>query len=68
MPLVSAAVSNIREEHDRVEVLGLTYFQLANDCIHEIRESETGEMSHAGEFETSLMSYLRPDLVDVDDR
>lgn len=68
MPLVSAAVSTIGEEHDDVEVLGLTYFQLANDFIDDIRESETGGMSHAGEFETSLMMYLRPELVDEDDR
>ena len=66
MSLISASVSTIGEAHEDVEVLGLTYFQLANDFIDDVRESETGGMSHAGEFETSLMMYLRPELVHED--
>lgn len=66
MSLISAAVSTIGDEHDDVEVLGLTYFTLADRFIEDIRESDTGGMSHGGEFETSLMQYLRADLVDED--
>lgn len=65
-PLISGAVSTIGQEHPDVEVLGLTYFELAAGFIDEIRESGVGGMSHGGEFETSLMMALRPDLVDED--
>lgn len=64
--LIDGAVSTIGANHDDVEVLGLTYFQLARSFIDEIRESDVGGMAHGGEFETSLMLYLREELVDVD--
>ncbi|MCD2204062.1 creatininase family protein [Halobacterium sp. KA-6] len=63
MSLISAAVSTIGDEHGDVEVLGLTYFTLADRFIDDIRESDVGGMSHGGEFETSLMQYLREELV-----
>lgn len=62
--LVSSATSTIGTQHPRVEVLGLTYFQLAVSFIDDIRDTEFGGMAHAGEFETSLMMHLRPELVD----
>lgn len=65
--LVNAAVSTIGTEHDTVEVSSLTYFQLANSFIDEIRDSGAGGISHGGEFETSLMLHLRPDLVREDE-
>jgi len=61
--LISSATSIIGTEHPEVEVLGLTYFQLASSFIEQIRDTELGGMGHAGEFETSLMLYLRPELV-----
>jgi len=61
--LISSAVKTIGEEYPDAEISGLTYFQLAPSFIDEIRESEPGGMSHGGEFETSLMLHLRPDLV-----
>ena len=64
--LISSAVSTIGIAHPGVDVLGVTYFQLAASFIDEIRESEVGGMSHGGEFETSLMLHLRPDLVRED--
>lgn len=64
--LISAAVSTIGDDQSDVEVLGLTYFELAAEFIDEIRDSDIGGMSHGGEFETSLMMYLRPDLVTED--
>ena len=48
------------------EVLGLTYFSLAESFVDDIRESEHGGIAHAGELETSMMMHLRPDLVDED--
>ncbi|WP_224271008.1 creatininase family protein [Haloprofundus salinisoli] len=65
--LVASAVSTIGIDHPDTEVTGITYFELAGSFIDEIRESDVGGMVHAGEFETSLMLHLRPDLV-RDDR
>lgn len=64
--LISSATSTIGRHYDDVEVLGLTYFELAASFIDKIRESDVGGMAHAGEFETSLMLHLRPDLVRED--
>lgn len=66
MSLIDSAVSTIGSTHDDVEVLGLTYFQLASGFIDEVRESDVGGMSHGGEFETSLMLHLRDELVHTD--
>ena len=67
MSLLSTALNSIGEAHPDVEVTGLTYFYLAAAVIDEIRDSEPGGMMHGGELETSLMLYLRPDLVDEDE-
>lgn len=64
--LINGAVSTVGNEHSNVEILGLTYFQLATSFITDIRDSNVGGMNHAGEFETSLMLYLRPELVNED--
>ena len=64
--LISTATSVIGTEHPNVEVTGLTYFQLATDVVSELRKSEIGGMVHGGEYETSLMLHLYPDLVDRD--
>lgn len=65
-PAVGAATSTVGVEHPDVEVVGLTYYHLADSFVEEIRDSDPGGMSHGGEFETSLMLHLRPDLVDED--
>lgn len=65
--IIGTATSVIGERHPDVEVLGVTYFDLSKPFIDEIRESDTGGMAHGGEFETSLMLHLHPDLVDTDD-
>lgn len=59
---ISAAVTTVGDSHPDVEVLGVTYFTLLPD-VDDIRESDPGGMSHAGEFETSLMLHLHPNLV-----
>lgn len=63
---IGDATSIIGDAHPEAQVLGVTYFQLAESFIHEVRESDTGGMAHAGEFETSLMLYLHPEFVDED--
>jgi creatinine amidohydrolase len=60
--LIDAVVSTVGVSTD-AEVLGTNYFSLATDEINAIRDSEIGGMAHGGEYETSLMLHLRPDLV-----
>jgi creatinine amidohydrolase len=38
----------------------------AEPTLSEMRRSEPGGIAHAGEFETAVMLYLRPDLVHMD--
>lgn len=64
--VIGSAISAIGTEHPDAEILGLPYTQLAAPFIDEIRESEIGGMSHAGEMETSLVLHLCPELVDED--
>ncbi|RQH02629.1 creatininase family protein [Natrarchaeobius oligotrophus] len=64
---IDGAVSTIGTDHDDVEVLGVTYFQLARSFIDDVRDSELGGMGHGGEFETSLMLYLYEQLVRRDE-
>ena len=60
--LIDAVVSTVGTSTD-AEILGITYFTLAMDEIRTLRDSEIGGMAHGGEYETSLMLHLRPDLV-----
>lgn len=62
--LISGAVRTVGEGVSDAEVMCLTYFSLAERFIDDVRESEIGGIGHAGELKTSLMLYLRPDLVD----
>lgn len=66
MSVIGDAVSGVGDDHPDREVLGLTYFHLANEIVAEVRESDVGGISHGGEFETSLMLHLHPDLVNED--
>jgi creatinine amidohydrolase len=65
--IVNAATKTVGTEHPQVEVLATTYYFLAEPIAEEIRESRYGGMSHAGEFETSLILHLAPDLVCEDE-
>ena len=48
--------------YGRARIAALSYFLLARDAIEEIRVAARWHR-HACEFETSVMKYLRPDLV-----
>lgn len=61
--IISTAVSSIGADHADAQILGLTYFKLIKEFADEIRDSEIGGVSHGGEFETSMMLHLRPELV-----
>lgn len=64
--LVSSVTGALGPEYPDVQILGTTYFQLATDAVGELRDTEIGGMGHGGEYETSLMLHLHPDLVDED--
>lgn len=54
-----------RALHGRARLGAVTYFHLLRERQSEVRTSRPGGTGHAGEFETSLMLALRPDLVDM---
>lgn len=64
--IVANAVNEAGIDED-AEILGLTYFSLAEKFIDDVRESENGGIAHAGELETSMMLHLRPNLVREDE-
>jgi creatinine amidohydrolase len=61
--LIDVVTSEVGRAHPDVEALGATYFELATDLVMEVRDSDLGGMAHGGEFETSLLLHLDPDLV-----
>lgn len=64
--LIDSVVVSIGADHPEVEVTGLTYFALAAEIADDVRDSPIGGTGHGGEFETSLMLHLHPELVDMD--
>lgn len=64
---LSAVINEIGEHYGTsFELKELRYWDVAGPRISAIRESALGGMGHAGEFETSLMMYLHPELVRTD--
>lgn len=59
---LQAVVNEIGSRLGKRAVL-VRYWDLIASKIGEIRDSEPGGMGHAGELETSLMLFFRPDLV-----
>jgi creatinine amidohydrolase len=64
--LIESVTSTVGVDHPDAEILGLTYFDLAEPFADELRDSDPGGMAHGGEFETSLLLHLYPDLVGED--
>ncbi|GAB1427276.1 creatininase family protein [Aminivibrio sp.] len=59
-----SAVNEVGEEYEgKLDLALFTYWDLIGDALARVRESPIGGTSHGGEFETSLMMHLRPDLV-----
>ena len=61
--LIETVISEVGHAHQDVDAVGVTYFELDEELITEIRKTETGGMAHGGEFETSLMLFLDPESV-----
>jgi creatinine amidohydrolase len=66
---VRAALREVKSAFERITALHVVYapyWSLAARTIQQVRESELGGVSHAGEMETSLMLYLRPQQVHLE--
>ncbi|MFB6296205.1 MAG: creatininase family protein [Halobacteriales archaeon] len=66
VPFVESTVVVLGDDMPDAEILGVTYFDLAASAAEAVRDSDPGGMGHGGEFETSLMLHLFPELVDED--
>jgi len=65
-PSIGAA-AHLLAESDEVLCAATSYYDLIEDTLQEIRESEyPGGMSHGGELETSLALHLFPERVKMD--
>ena len=49
-----------------IQMVFATWWKIVGDSLFEFNESGSGGVGHAGEFETSLMLYIKPDLVKLD--
>lgn len=64
MSYLQFAVNELGERYeDYMDVALIKYWDLIDGTIVQVRETPMGGMGHAGEFETSMMMYLRPELV-----
>ena len=63
---VRAALREVKTEFKKVSAFHAVYapyWSLAAQTIQQVRESELGGVSHAGEMETSIMLHLSPEEV-----
>lgn len=59
-------VENIGYKYPDCEVVMISWWQIAREELLKITETGFGGVGHAGEFETSLMMLIAPDLVRKD--
>ncbi|MFP3895875.1 MAG: creatininase family protein [Anaerolineales bacterium] len=64
-PLIEVAARQATMDNEAI-CAACSYFELALDALHKIRESPKGWVAHAEEIETSLYLYLRPEDVRQD--
>jgi creatinine amidohydrolase len=60
---LNVAANRLQHNTENIIVVLANYWDLCLETIEKLRETDTGGMGHAGEFETSLGLYLRPQLV-----
>lgn len=60
--------ASVKVAEEDVWPLAITYWNMAKQELLDWSESDAGSIGHAGEWETSLQMYLRPELVDSDRR
>lgn len=56
---------SIKLSQDDVFILPITYWDMIPDFLATESERDRGSIGHAGEWETSLQLFLRPELVDM---
>ncbi len=54
--------------NQELNIVLATWWKLASEAFLKLNETGPGGVGHAGEFETSLMLHIRPDLVQLDKR
>jgi creatinine amidohydrolase len=54
----------VKLAEDDIFILPITYWDMVQELLDAESERDHGSIGHAGEWETSLQLYLRPDLVD----
>lgn len=59
-------VEHFGNRHPECRIVLATWWKIAGDLLNELNETGPGGVGHAGEFETSLMLEINPDLVQTD--
>lgn len=59
-------VEHFGNRHPECRIVLATWWKIAGDSLFELNETGPGGVGHAGEFETSLMMEINPDLVRID--
>jgi creatinine amidohydrolase len=65
--IVSLVAAGFGTKQDDADVGALSYWDLGQEVLEEVRSGDTGSTGHAGEFETSLMLHLHPEAVVLED-
>jgi creatinine amidohydrolase len=63
--MLACSIQQLGEEFPDAVLVGATYWDLVNDQLWKMRDSEFGGMGHACELETSILLCLAPRLVDM---
>jgi len=59
-------VEHFGKRHPECKVVLVTWWKIAGEALFELNETGAGGVGHAGEFETSLMMKIAPELVHHD--
>ena len=59
-------VEHFGNRHPQCRIVFATWWKIAGESLFSLNETGPGGVGHAGEFETSLMMVIAPDLVDTD--
>ena len=57
--------TSIKLAEEDIFILPVTYWDMVAGFLRSESETDNGSIGHAGEWETSLQLFLRPDLVDL---
>jgi creatinine amidohydrolase len=59
-------VEHFGNRHPDCRIVLVTWWKIAGDSLFDLNETGPGGVGHAGEFETSLMMVINPDLVQAE--